>query len=655
MNKIATFFLLPVGFLFANPFQSTLENEISWLKEETFVITASKVKENIDKTPATVYVITDEMIEKMGANNILDVLETVPGIGITQSNISLKEIEVRGIKDWFSKQVLFMIDGHSLDANLINGGATKSFDTMILDNIARIEIIKGPASAMYGANAFTALVNIITKKAEDIDGTSIKTKLASFNTQETNLLHGKKYNDLSVVFNLNIQKSDGDAHFVHQDKNSKSGYTNPYAKQLKADIKLGYKDFSLTTMFLKREDGQYYGALGALNDETITKNNYFFMELKHDTKITKNLNMTTRLFTDKYTFDNTYELEENGNKMINGATNQKNGIENFTSYKLNDEYNIIVGAMYEKHKQYDDTTIQNFDPVNYTALGSMTDYSGTQYSFPHISRNMWATYINNLYDFSDDIRLTFGARYDKYDDFGSNISTKSGIAWQINPQNTFKFMYGEGFRAPTFAELYNSNVVVSGNTTLKSEKVNSYETSLSTQLSKLLETKVTLFNNDYKDLIVKSGNVYNNVGKTNTRGLEFETKYSLNRGSYFRTNYTYQEAKDKLTNEDLPNIAKHKGNIFFNYRLTRNINLFNHIFIKGSTKRASGDNRDNVSAFALLNSSIIIKNLYNNFVVKGSINNILDKKAYDPSNDSLTEDDYKKIGRNISLTLTYNF
>jgi len=655
MNKFAITFFIPFGFLFANPFQSTLENEISWLKEETFVISSSKIKENVDKTPSSIYIITDEMIRTMNANNIMDVLETVPGIGITQSNIFLKEIEVRGIKDWFSKQVLFMIDGHSLDANLINGGATWSFDSLNLDNISRIEIIKGPASSVYGANAFTALINIITKNASEINGTIVKTKIASFNTREANLLHGKKYDDISVLFNINVQKSDGDQQFVNKDVNSQSAYTNPYLKKLSAHLKLSYKDFYLSSMFSKREDGQYYGAIGGLNDETQTKNDYFFTELKHNTNITKNLHLTTRLYTDKYTFNNKWELKEGGNKMINGITNQKNGVESFSSYKINNTYKIIIGAMYEKHKQYNDTTIQNFNPVNFTALPTMTNYSGSQYSFPNISRNMWATYINNLYDFSDDIRLTVGARYDKYDDFGSNVSTKSGLAWQINPKNIFKLMYGEGFRAPTFAELYNSNVVISGNTTLKAEKVHSYETSLSTQVSKSLKTKITLFNNNYKDLIVQSGNIYNNVGKTNTRGLEFETKYSLNRGSYFMANYTYQEAKDKLTDQDLPNIAKNKGNLFLNYRLTQNIHLFNHLFIKGNTQRARGDNRTRVASFALLNSSVIVKNLYKDLEIKASINNVLNKITYDPSNDGLTEDDYKRTGRSLSLELTYKF
>ncbi|MGB5866569.1 MAG: TonB-dependent receptor [Arcobacteraceae bacterium] len=655
MNKITFLLFAYATTLLANPFQSALQNEVSWLKEETYIISASKTKETIKKTPASIYVITDEMIEKMGANNILDVLETVPGIGITQSNIFLKEIEVRGIKDWFSKQVLFMIDGHSLDANLVNGGATWSFDSMSLDNISRIEIIKGPASAIYGANAFTALVNIITKNANEINGAKIKTKFASFNTQEANLLYGKKYNDLSVVFNINIQKSDGDNHFVNQDVNNKSGYTNPYLKQLKTDLKLHYKDFQLNAMYSKREDGQYYGALGAINDETKTKNNYFFTELKHSVNLTKNLDITTRLYTDKYSFDNKWELKEGGNKMINGITNQKNGIESFTAYKLNNSYKMILGAMYEKHKQFDDTTIQNFDPVNFTALGSMTNFSGTQYSFPNISRDMWAGYINNLYDYSENLRFTFGARYDNYDDFDSNLASKIGLSWQINQNNTFKLMYGEGFRAPTFAELYNSNTVLNGNSTLKSERVRSYETSLSTQISQSLETKFTLFNNDYKDLIVQTGKIYTNAGKTNTRGIEFESKYNLNRGSYFMTNYTYQEAKDKLTNKDLPNIANHKGNVILNYRLARNVYTYNHLFIKGTTKRVSGDNRAKVSAFILLNSSIIIKNLYKNFVVKASINNLLNKTAYDPSNDGLTEDDYKRTGRNVALTLTYTF
>lgn len=95
------------------------------------------------------------------------------------------------MKTWFSEKVLILLNEHSLNS-LRNGGATVQYDKINLENVERIEVVRGPASALYGENAFTALINVITKKAEDIDGTIASVKLGSYNTKTFNLLFGKK-------------------------------------------------------------------------------------------------------------------------------------------------------------------------------------------------------------------------------------------------------------------------------------------------------------------------------------------------------------------------------------------------------------------------------------------------------------------------------
>ncbi len=92
-KRFATLLILP-AILLSNPFELTLENEISWLQEETFVISASRVKENIKKASASITVIDEDTINKMGANNIMDVLRTISGLGISQSNIYMDKIAV---------------------------------------------------------------------------------------------------------------------------------------------------------------------------------------------------------------------------------------------------------------------------------------------------------------------------------------------------------------------------------------------------------------------------------------------------------------------------------------------------------------------------------------------------------------------------------
>ncbi|MBN2782749.1 MAG: TonB-dependent receptor, partial [Campylobacterales bacterium] len=248
IKKLLHLFLPTV--LLANPFEITLQDEMQWLEEETFIVSASRVRENIKKTSASVNVIDEEMIEVSSAKNISELLNTIPGISVTQGNLFFNEIEVRGIKDYTSKQVLFMIDGHSIDALLLNGGSTAILDKISLDNIKRIEIVKGPASALYGANAFTALINIITKDVADINGVIVNSKIGSHNTKEVNLLYGQKYDELSLVANTNLKETDGNKVYIKQDRANKSALNNPYLKQLTANVKIDYKDFYLKSMYL---------------------------------------------------------------------------------------------------------------------------------------------------------------------------------------------------------------------------------------------------------------------------------------------------------------------------------------------------------------------------------------------------------------------
>jgi iron complex outermembrane receptor protein len=619
MKKVILSLSLPTIMLLANdttnPFTDNLDAQLvaeqQWLEEETFVTSASRVKENIKKSASSISVIDSEMIKKMGVNNILEVLSTVSGIGINQSNIYVKEVEVRGIKDWFSKKVLFMLDGHSLDANLLNGGATWALGGMNLDNIERIEIIKGPASALYGANAFTALVNIITKNAQDIDGTIIKTKVGSNNTKEVNFLYGKVFDELSIVTNINIFDTDGDSVFVNKDASGNSGISNPYGKSVKADLKVNYKDFHFNAMISDRNDGPYFGATGNMNKKTDANNDYYFAEFGYQKSINDKLDISTRFYFDKFKFYNTWHLPEYSLVTVNGLSNTKKGLEGLATYKVNNNFTTIFGAMYESHKQYEPITINNGI--------SVPNPNGFMINF---DREMWAGYINNLYDISDAIRLTIGARYDNYSDFGSNFAPRGGISWAMNDNHTLKVMYGEGFTTPVFGNYYTSSPVIQGNPDVVPEKVSTYEASLDSTITKDLKTKVTLFNNDFKDLIQESGGTYKNIGKLNTKGLEVEAKYDLHRGSYLLTNYTYQKAVDEVTNEKLPNIAQHKANIMLNYRVNNNISLFNHLFIKGSTERTSTDTRESVDGHAIFNTAVNIKNFYKDLEMKISVNNI---------------------------------
>jgi iron complex outermembrane receptor protein len=186
-----------------------LEQEMAWLRAETYVITASKVKETIKKAPASITVITDKQIRQMGATSLVDVMRIVPGFTAGKSPLHYYLYFVRGnFSGAGSNSTLLLINNHPInDARF--GGFAWMHDTLIIDNIKRIEFIRGPSSALYGANALDGVINVITKEAEDVEGFELTARGGSYDTQQYNFLYGKSFSDLEVAFNFNYFKTHG--------------------------------------------------------------------------------------------------------------------------------------------------------------------------------------------------------------------------------------------------------------------------------------------------------------------------------------------------------------------------------------------------------------------------------------------------------------
>jgi outer membrane cobalamin receptor len=659
-RKIASI-TLPITVL-ANPIHTTLQDEALWLQDETFVISASRVQENIKKTAASVTVITDETITKMGANTLSDVLRTVPGMGVSQSNIYVDKIAVRGIKSWFSEKVLILLDGHSLNSDLLNGGATGTFANLPLENIKRIEIIRGPASALYGENAFTALINIITKNAEDINGVQIGLKTGSYDTSTANLLIGKTYGDIDIAANINYRTTDGYGAYIPSDAVGNSGYTNPTSDRINTNLSVKHKDgFYLKANYNTTEDGPKYGVIHALNHEDKSKREAYFVELGNNYKINDTYTLDSRIYRDFYQFDNRWRVFPAGfpapvftNGMLgcSGIDNIKSGIETLLTLQK-ENYTVVSGLSYEQQEIKNPWQKMNWNPLTGAPLSSVQDFSDPSTNFvSEAKRKFWAAYSELLYDVRKDLRLTAGVRYDHYNDFGGVLNPRLGAAWEVNSRNTLKLMYGEAFRAPTFAELYNkNNPSLVGNTNLKPEKVKTLEINLQNTMDKL-ETSITLFHSTIDDIITTSGTTYVNRGTTTTQGVEAEFKYTLPRGSYIAANYTYQNPQNKETSKSLENIAKQEGYVALNYRINSSLNLYTDAKYIGEQTRSDFDFRDRVKSSITGNMTLLVNDLIQkNLHMKFSVYNLWDEKSYD----SYTPYDYPLAGRSYMAELSYKF
>lgn len=133
------------------------------------VTTVSKKSEKLINQPAAVYVITNEDIKRTGAKTIPDLLRTVPGVQVAQINSNLWAVSIRGFNDTLANKLLVLVDGRSVYSQFFSGVLWNKVDTLFED-IERIEVIRGPGGAIWGANAVNGVINIITKSAEDTQG-----------------------------------------------------------------------------------------------------------------------------------------------------------------------------------------------------------------------------------------------------------------------------------------------------------------------------------------------------------------------------------------------------------------------------------------------------------------------------------------------------
>jgi len=641
-----------------------LQQELKWLKAETYVITPSRIPEKIKKTAASISVVTDRRIRQMGARNLSDVLRTVVGMDTWYNPWGSHSITVRGMS---GNNILTMINGHATYEPQ-NNGDILIYDTLIVDNIKRIEFLRSPGSAIYGANAYHGVVNVITKEAEDIDGFELTARGGTYDTQQYNLLFGKTFSDLEVAFNFNYFKTHGFRGLIEEDYQTQidklsaplppaslaPGRMAGNDEKYDAQLTLRYKRFKFDGRYFDREHDLPVGNLLALNEKTNSSPQYYILTLSYETSIWKGLDLFGKAYGNFFdsSFDAQflppglvvrtptppgYAVMEDGMLFKSSHKSRRTGIEIQATYKTNDSNTVVSGATYEEQKVYDFSLSANYWRVPgtnyYITYPSLQEWPDEDIQDSE-KRDFKAVFIEDIWDITQDLRLTAGVRYDHYSDFGGEVSPRAGLTWEYLEGYDLKLLYAHAFRAPNFFELYN---VDSGNPDLDPETTDVYELSLGAEFTPSLSGRVTLWHREVEGPISTSTIfppfIYGNYGEGTRHGLEIEMKYDFGRGTYLSGNYEYREIFDDLT---LPDGGKfrnwiapaHVGNIMANIRLSRYLNFFADCHFEDGFRRDYGDPRDDMSGYAIVNTTLIAKKFlkrYEGLELRGSVYNLFDK------------------------------
>lgn len=352
-------------------------HDVFYLMDEQLITIASKREEKVKDAPSIVTVITGKEIENMGARTITDILRSVPGFDILKSAlVGVSATTVRGVSSsGTSSKVKVLLDGHSINDS-VTADATFFFDDLPLRNVKRIEIIRGPGSAIYGSNAFLAVINVITKDADDIDGIEISSGFGSYDTQVYNIMFGKKLYGIDIAGFTNFYNTNGLSDTIKEDFLSPLPFFNRFSlapantddsrNQLDLALKLSYKDIELKAKYMNRDFEPFVGLNFALNNDSEELLNYVMGDLSYKFDIGERLTILPRVYYDQYDADSLIESFPDGftlpfdrdgdgdfERFPDGvfseaiATSRRLGAEMQMDYDLSESNSFSFGLSYE--------------------------------------------------------------------------------------------------------------------------------------------------------------------------------------------------------------------------------------------------------------------------------------------------------------------
>tara|TARA_B110000881_G_scaffold8503_1_gene6563 strand:- start:106 stop:1911 length:1806 start_codon:yes stop_codon:yes gene_type:complete len=509
---------------------------------DSIVINSTRISLPFKENSRTINIITAKDIKNSAATNVADLLQQVTGVDVRRRGTGGGQSDLY-IRGGGFDQTLLLIDGIKMD-DAQTGHHTMNA-ALPIEVIERIEIIKGPAARIFGQNAFTGAINIVTKKRLN-NKVSINVEAGSFGQLNGSVTLGKETENSSIIAHVGALTSDG--------YRNNSDYNN--------------QNYFLKGIFNKKK--QPIEVIATFFDKKFGAENFY---------------------TTNVTFN---EYEETQNSLLGVSTT-------FKSNKFN-----VTPRIYWRRGQDmfllrrdDPGFYRNFHITNKIGVETNASYTsdigitgfGVDFSRFSIQSNNLGERVRTMANFflehrfklgSFDITPGIAATY--FSDFKFNAFPGLDIGVQISDKVRLYGNVGYTFRAPTFTDLYYSDPATSGNPNLEPEKAFAQEIGLKYSDDKF-SGSLAIFNRDSEDLIDyvrqnTSVNIFTaaNIAEVSTQGIEFESAYNFKMNNYNQTitfGYTYLNDDILDQNKDLSryslNTLKHQLITRFTSQLFKNV------------------------------------------------------------------------------------
>jgi len=450
----------------------------------TEVTSVSKTSENKKSAAAAIYVITSDDIQRSGANSVPDLLRTVPGINVARIDSSKWSITARGFGGAFANKLLVLIDGRSVYTPFFSGVYWDMQDVM-LEDVDRIEIIRGPGGTMWGANAVNGVINIVTKRASETQGGLFTAGVGSEEKAFSSIRYGWSNENSDTFYRL-------------------------YGKGLSRDSGEEIAGNG------QADDDWDYGRLGFRMDKTFSNEDTLtlqgdFLNIESNTvySLYDTMDMSSFLLSGGTSTTGVNALGQWSRTLTSGSTIQLKG---FLDYYDRDD------PVHEEERATWDIEFQHSTELNDTHQivwgagyrGSRSDHGNTEYIAVTPSsdtHHVFNVFFQDQINISDTLRLTLGTKLEHNSYSGFEVQPNIRLAWTPNERYTLWGAVSRAVRTPNESEQHLSPlsvldssgafVYVYGDDDSKSEELISYEAGVRTELTTSTALDVSIYYNDY--------------------------------------------------------------------------------------------------------------------------------------------------------------
>ncbi len=498
-------------------------------EEESFnlgeiVVTATKTPHFLKDVPGNVTIVTKEEIERVGAADVGEALEKVGGIKIKDYGAmgAVTDISIRGST---SSQVLVLVDGRP--TALPSLGMT-NLNFYPVDNIERIEVVRGPYSSLYGADALGGVVNIITRDAPEKPTTEFDLSYGTFNTQIYRMSQGAKKGKLGYFVTAGKNKSDGDRENSACDgRHFTTKLSYDFNEATKLNLSLGYLYQSLDVP----------GSTTWLSPNAHQDDEKEWVDLTYNLRLGERSDIMAKLF-----FNRHFSEYKDPDIFSDSETNiNQVGLELQQNLSLNEMNLLTYGASYKRDEVEVDDKINNISMIGGgKELSTIGIYLQDEIKFEALP-----------------LTLVPGVRYDAPSDYEERVSPKLSALYKLGEKTNIRASVGQAYRAPTVDDLYwyedwGWGMGAYGNPDLKPEKSTSWDLGVEHQFNQKVLARATYFRSEIEDLITwaetPAGSwcyVATNVDKALIQGVEAESKFQFTPEIFASLSYTYTDAKNK--------------------------------------------------------------------------------------------------------------